>query len=88
MKTTLKIQNLKCSGCGNTITKKLKALPNISHVKVTVDDNNVSFEYTEGLALENAKETLKLIGYPEEGEANSLGTKAKSFVSCAIGRVS
>jgi copper chaperone len=88
MKTTIKIQNLKCGGCGNTITKKLKVLPNISHVKVNVDDNDVSFEYTDELALENAKETLKSIGYPEQGDDNSLGTKAKSYVSCAIGRMS
>jgi len=87
MKTTIKIQNLKCSGCGNTITKKLKALPNISMVKVTIDANEVSFEYVDELALGNAKETLKSIGYPDVGDDNSLGTKAKSYVSCAIGRM-
>ncbi|MGL2963774.1 heavy-metal-associated domain-containing protein [Flavobacterium sp. RSB2_4_14] len=87
MKTTVKIQNLKCGGCANTITKKLSELSNITNVKVIVDDNEVAFEYTDDLALQNVKETLKSIGYPEQGDDNSLGTKAKSFVSCAIGRM-
>ena len=34
------------------------------------------------------KEKLKTLGYPEDGEANSLGSKAKSYVSCAIGKMS
>ena len=38
--------------------------------------------------LEEVKAVLKKIGYPEDGEANSLGSKAKSYVSCAIGKMS
>jgi copper chaperone len=34
------------------------------------------------------KEKLKTLGYPEDGEANGLGSKAKSYVSCAIGKMS
>ena len=34
------------------------------------------------------KEKLKTLGYPEDGEVNSLGSKAKSYVSCAIGKMS
>jgi hypothetical protein len=57
-------------------------------VNVNVENNEVSFEYTTDLVLAKAKEVLKIIGYPEDGEANSLGTKAKSYVSCAIGKMS
>jgi len=87
MKTTIKIQNLKCSGCANTITSKLSELSNISNVKVNVDEAKVELDYFNELDLENAKEVLKSIGYPEVGEVNSLGTKAKSYVSCAIGKM-
>ena len=88
MKTTIKIQNLKCGGWQNTITNKLSALTNINDVKVNVEESEVSFEYVDELALQNAKETLKINGYPEDGEANSIVTKAKSYVSCAIGKMS
>ena len=88
MKTTIKIQNLKCGGCANTITTKLSKISNISNVKVNVEATEVELHYLNKLDLENAKETLKSIGYPEAGEDNSLGTKAKSYVSCAIGKMS
>jgi copper chaperone len=47
----------------------------------------VDFDYTDESTLLNAKETLKSIGYPEDGKENSFGTKAKSYVSCAIGKM-
>lgn len=89
MKTTsLQIQNVKCNGCANTIINKLSDLTNVSSVEVDVENGLVTFTYEDELALLNAKETLKLNGYPQVGEANPFGTKAKSFVSCAIGRMS
>ena len=87
MITTLKVQNLKCGGCANTITNKLSSLPNVSDVKVDVEESLVSFKYLDELTFESVIETLKINGYPQEGDANSFGTKAKSFVSCAIGRM-
>jgi hypothetical protein len=33
------------------------------------------------------KDKLKVLGYPEDGTANTLGSKAKSYVSCAIGKM-
>ena len=87
MTTTLYIQNLKCNGCANTITNKLSVLSNISAIKVDVERDSVTFDYEDTIALQSVKETLISNGYPEEGEKNSLGTKAKSFVSCAIGKM-
>lgn len=88
MNTTIKVQNLKCGGCANTITNKLSSLPNITNVKVDVEESLVSFEYVDELTFESVIETLKINGYPQDGDENSFGTKAKSFVSCAIGRMS
>jgi copper chaperone CopZ len=87
MKTILKIQNLKCGGCANSILSKLKVLNNISDVRVDVAQAEVCFEWEDELALSNAKETLKLMGYPEVGDDNTFGTKAKSYISCAIGKM-
>lgn len=88
MKTTIKIQNLKCGGCVNTITSTLSKLSNISNVKVNVEETEVELDYLNEIDLENVKEALKSIGYPEVGDANSFGTKAKSYVSCALGKMS
>jgi copper chaperone CopZ len=87
MTTTLNIQNLKCSGCANTILTKLSNLDKVSGVTVDVENNSVTFDYQDDFALHEVKETLKSNGYPEEGENNPLVTKAKSFVSCAIGKM-
>ena len=87
MKTTLEIQNLKCGGCANTIIKKVSSVDNVTHLKVDVDNNSISFDYADPAALRNIKVLLSKIGYPVVGEKNALSTKAKSFVSCAIGRI-
>ncbi len=87
MKAIVHIQNLKCGGCITTITKKLNSLDDVSEVVVEVEDNSVTFEYSEEHTLDVVKKTLADIGYPEDGEANTLTTKAKSYVSCAFGKI-
>jgi copper chaperone CopZ len=87
MKTIVHIQNLKCGGCAYTISKKLNALDDVSEVSIEVEDNSVTFEYTEAHTLDEVKKALADIGYPEDGEANTLTSKAKSYVSCAFGKI-
>ena len=88
MKTTLYIQNLKCGGCANTITKNLAQLEAITEVTVNVEESSVNFHYETEAKLAEVKDKLQSLGYPEDGEANSIGSKAKSYVSCAIGKMS
>ncbi|POS01738.1 heavy-metal-associated domain-containing protein [Flavobacterium croceum] len=87
MKITLSIQNLKCGGCAKTIETKLANLDNISEIKANPNEDSVTFQYLEEKDLELVKNTLKEIGYPEIGDENSFTTKAKSFVSCAVGKI-
>ena len=87
MNTTIYIQNLKCGGCANTVTKNLTTINDITEVEVNVDESSVTFNYENEDALNRAKETLQKLGYPEDGEANSLTAKAKSYVSCAVGKM-
>lgn len=87
MKTSIEIQNLKCGGCANTVTKGISKLDNVSNVEVDVENNVVTFEYTDEATLEKVTSTLLKMGYPKAGDNNSLGSKAKSYVSCAIGRM-
>lgn len=88
MKSTIKIQNLKCHGCATTIIKKLNLIKNISAIEVNNDNQTVSFLYENKSDLDVVKGLLQKLGYPEEGEKNSLGEKAKSIVSCAMGKIS
>lgn len=87
MNTTIEIQNLKCGGCANTITTRLSELNNIKDVLVNNDSNTVSFAYNNEDDLNSATELLSKLGYPTIGENNPIAKKAKSFVSCAVGRM-
>lgn len=87
MNTTIEIQNLKCGGCAHTITSRLSELDNIDNVLVDNDNNTVSFNYNNDDALNNAATLLSKLGYPAAGENNPITKKAKSFVSCAVGRM-
>lgn len=87
MTTTIYIQNLKCGGCASTVTKSLSAVEGIENVSVKVDESTVTFDYQQETKVNEVKEILKKIGYPETEEDNSLGTKTKSFVSCVVGKL-
>lgn len=87
MNTTLAIQNLKCGGCANTIITRLNNIDGIDNVIVNNEANTVSFDYSDESIINNAMDLLSKLGYPVEGEQNPFSKKAKSYVSCAIGRI-
>ena len=87
MKKTLEIQNLKCGGCGATILKKLSTDKSIRQVSVDVENSTVSLDYNTSETINRVEKTLAKMGYPLVGKQNSLGRKAKSYVSCAFGRM-
>ncbi len=87
MKQTIYIQNVKCSGCAHTIQSKLKSMEPVSNIEIEVETGKVTFECDATDTLLLVKKALSSIGYPEQSEENSFGSKAKSFVSCAIGKI-
>jgi len=87
MKThTIIVQNLKCGGCANTITTKLSELKEVTNVKVNVEESEITFDALD-TDLEIVKTKLAKMGYPAEDENNSTMQKAKSYVSCMVGKV-
>lgn len=86
--TTIKIQNLKCHGCANTIITQLTKLEGISGLTVNNDTDEVTLNFESDSQLVTVNKKLSELGYPLVGENNSLPKKAKSFVSCAVGRMS
>ncbi len=87
MNANLQIQNLKCGGCQATIFERLTKLNNIANISIVHEESIVSFEYTSTDAIEIVKSELSKLGYPVIGEKNNLTKKAKSYVSCAIGKM-
>ena len=88
MKATIIVQNLKCGGCARTITNKLSELENISEVHVLLKTSTVSFAYEDSGDALNVKDKLKDLGYPSIDCKNTIASKAKSYLSCATGKMS
>jgi copper chaperone len=87
MESTIYIQNLKCGGCAKTILNNLNNIESVENVTINHENNSISLSHQPEI-LEKIKQTLKNIGYPEEGENNNILDKAKSYVSCAVGKMS
>jgi copper chaperone CopZ len=87
MKANLIVQNLKCGGCAKTISNKLLEIKAIKNVAVDVDSSKIEFDFNDENDVALVKDKLKSIGYPSMDETNSLITKAKSYVSCATGKL-
>lgn len=86
MTTEIQIENLKCGGCAATIKKGLLSLENINEVHIDVEKSMVTVT-SENIDLAKVKTKLSKLGYPEVGDKNTVMHKAKSFVSCAVGRI-
>jgi len=85
---TIEILNLKCGGCANTIKKGIVSIEGISDVIVDLETSKVTVDTDNESVVLSVKEKLSKMGYPETNEANTMLHKAKSFVSCASGRMS
>ncbi|MGV6828783.1 MAG: heavy-metal-associated domain-containing protein [Flavobacteriales bacterium] len=87
MKTSYTIQNLKCGGCAHTISTKIGEIDHIENIQVDVEKSSVSFEYQNEEDTQKVQEKLAHLGYPIVGDKNTVISKAKSFVSCATGKM-
>ena len=56
-------------------------------MQVELETSKVNVNSESESVLKAVKEKLSKMGYPEAGDANTLMHKAKSFVSCATGRM-
>ncbi len=84
------VENIKCGGCAGTIVKRLNALEAVSNCQVDVENGVVSISGDE-VEKQAVTQLLLKLGYPEIGTAEGLDAakaKAKSFVSCAVGKMS
>jgi len=90
MKQTFNVKNVKCAGCASTLKKSL--LEEFGEVEVNLDvkPQQITLEIGEE-NLEALKLKLRSLGYPltidELNSFQTVGTTAKSFLSCAIGKM-
>ena len=84
---TIEIANLKCGGCVNTVKKGLLSIEGLNEVEVDLENSKVMVATKDDRTLIKVKEKLSKMGYPEIGHTNSVLHKAKSFVSCASGKI-
>ena len=91
MLETLEVDNVRCSGCANTITKALEK-EGFKSIKVDLscEPRKVTVELQEKASSAQFRTILRKLGYPlcdeEISFSNSTSLKAKSFVSCAVGK--
>ncbi|MGV6851025.1 MAG: heavy-metal-associated domain-containing protein [bacterium] len=89
METQIVVENIRCGGCVNSITKKLMEDERITEVSVNIEAQTVTVG-SEDDVREAAVAALLAMGYPEQGSVEgiaSVKSKAKSVVSCAVGRI-
>lgn len=78
------VENIKCGGCVNSIQTSLQKIEAVE--KVAVDIENGTITLTGNPDREIILKKLNEMGYPPAGD-HSLVKKAKSYVSCAIGKM-
>ena len=84
------VENIKCGGCEKSIIKGLTSIEGVSNIVIDRDQQLISV-LADASLREALVSKLKSMGYPERGSVSGLDAglaNAKSFVSCAIGRVS
>jgi copper chaperone CopZ len=85
MKQQFEVENIKCGGCVNSIKTALLKLKGVESIEVDKDIDTIALTGTIERDLVIKK--LNDLGYPEKGQ-NTMVKKAKSYVSCAVGRMS
>lgn len=63
---TLKIPNISCGHCVNSIKTELSELKGVAKVEGNPEQKSITVEWEAPVTLEKIKDTLKEINYPAE----------------------
>ena len=85
MEKTIKLENIKCHGCGNSIKKAVENADDVKFIDLDIEKGELTIDGSEE-HISGLIKKLHTMGYPEPGKGNLLNT-AVSYVSCAIGRM-
>ncbi len=87
---SFEIENLKCGGCLNTISKAIQEFTETTGTVVDMENSMVSFNHPVEFDVDAVKVKLAGLGYPESGRAEGFSKMigvARSYVSCAVGKM-
>ena len=93
MLKTVEVNNVRCEGCATTIKKTLEkeGFKEVG-VDLSCEPRKVTVNVEDEASLAHFRAILRKLGYPfsdeEVGFSDSATLKAKSFVSCAVGKFS
>ncbi|RMF02835.1 MAG: heavy-metal-associated domain-containing protein [Bacteroidetes bacterium] len=84
--TSIQVLNIHCQGCARNVQDTIGKLAGVETVEVDLETRTITVKH-DGTADENEMiRTLDRMGYPQ-ADQQSLLKQAKSYVSCAIGRI-
>jgi copper chaperone CopZ len=87
---TFQVINVKCGGCASTLKEKLFEKFGEVEVNLEKEPREITLDIEEE-KIPVLGEALKKLGYPflteKMGFVDGTSAKAKSFVSCAIGKM-
>ena len=88
---TIEVNNVRCEGCANTIRTALEREGfNGVTVDLSCEPRKVTADVEDEARAAQFREILRKLGYPlfdeETSFSSSASLKAKSFVSCAVGK--
>lgn len=91
MQKSFEVLNVKCGGCANTIKTALKDEFGEVEVDLEVEPRVIALEIKDEEQEKLFRMKIRSLGYPvsdeEIGVLSKGGLKAKSFISCAIGKL-
>ena len=92
MQKSFKALNIKCGGCANTVKHSLKDEFGEVEVDLEQEPRVVTLEIKDEEHEKLFRKKMRSLGYPmddeELGKFTQTGLKAKSYVSCAVGKMS
>lgn len=80
------VDNLKCGGCVTTVKRRVQEVPGVESVMVDPEAGSVELIHDGTVVREELATLLEQLGYPERGTGGVI-EQAKSYMSCAIGRI-
>jgi copper chaperone CopZ len=80
------VENIKCNGCMTSIKLAIMKFAGVKSVEIDLEEEKITIG-GKGVKKEAILKKLTSLGYPEKGH-NTIFIQAKSYVSCAVGKMS
>jgi len=80
------VENIKCGRCMTSIKSAIMKFTGVKSVEINLDEEKITV-VGKGVKKEAIIKKLTSLGYPEKGQ-NTIFNQAKSYVSCAVGKMS